>query len=83
MLRLVYRAVPPERFEAEVIARISASSLVVIQMGKRALKQTTKTEFPAATHFIHKMIVLNNPTEDATRRIGIFLARIRHDAVGR
>lgn len=56
-----------------VTARISAFSLVVVQMGKRAFKQAMDTEFHTARRFIGQMGALNSPTEDAKRRIGVFL----------
>ena len=37
VLGLMYGVVPPERFEAEVAARISAFSWVVVQMGETSL----------------------------------------------
>lgn len=36
-----------------------------------------ETEFPTAKRFMGQMMALNSPTEDATRRIGVFLERAR------
>ena len=37
----------------------------------------------AARRFMRQMMALNNPTEDATRCIGVFLKRARPEGVGR
>ena len=73
VLGLGYRVVPPERFEAEVAARISASSWVVVQMRIRALLQAKDTEFHTTRRFMGQIMASNSQTEDAKRRIGAFL----------
>lgn len=75
MLGLVYRVVPPSVSRA---ARISASSLVVAQMG-RAFQQAKDNEFHTAKRFMGQMMALNSPTEAAKRRLP---GRARSEEVG-
>jgi hypothetical protein len=53
------------------------------QLGKRAFQQAKDTEFPTARRFMGHMMALNTPTEDAKRRIGVFLGRARPEGGGR
>lgn len=60
-------------WQEKVAARISAPSLMVVQMGKRAFQQAKDTEFHTTRRFMGQMVALNSPTEDSKRRIGVFL----------